>query len=116
MTDGVLGPRWVELERRIEEELAAWRREHPRASLTEIELAVEAVTARVQATLIAALAGEEAAGEVDDQPACPACGVRLRRRGRRTRQVLVPHQGQALPLERDYLVCPACGAGLSPPG
>lgn len=117
MTEAVLGPRGVALEQQIEEELAAWRRDHPRATLAEIEVAVEAVTARLQAALVAALADAATVPEAGaGQPACPECGAGLRRRGRRTRRVLLPHQARPLPVERDYLVCPACGAGLSPPG
>lgn len=61
MTDGVLGPRWAALEQQIDGELAAWRRKHQRATLTGIELTVEAVTARLHAALTAALAEELAA-------------------------------------------------------
>jgi hypothetical protein len=116
MADGVLGARWAALGEQVEAELASWRREHPRATLAEIELLAEAAAARLQAAIVDALAGEEAArAEASDRPTCPVCGGRLRRRGRRRRAILLPHQRQPLALERDYLWCPACGAGLSPP-
>ena len=116
MADGVLGPRWAAVGEQIEAELASWRREHPRPTLTEIECAAEAATARLQAAIVEALAGDVAALEEPlGQPACPGCGGRLRRRGRRPRAVLLPHQQRPLTLERESLWCPACGVGLSPP-
>lgn len=116
MAEETLGVGWAEATQAVEQELTAWRRTHPRPTLTEIELAVEAATGRLQARLITDLAqgvGEAAAAE---QPTvCPACGGRLERRGRRPRAVVTARQAQPLRLEREYLVCSACGAGLSPP-
>ena len=103
---------WAEAGAAVEAELAAWRAAHPRATLTEIELAVEAATARVRAYWLGELTRPE---EGTGRPPCPTCGGPLRRRGRRTRRVLVAHQARPLELERAYLWCPACRAGLSPP-
>lgn len=100
------------------EELRRWQQSHPVATLTEIEVAVEAATAKLQARLITDLAQDvgETVTAAAEQRDCPACGVRLKRRGKRVRLVLVAHQPQPLRLEREYFGCPACGAGLSPPG
>jgi hypothetical protein len=107
--------------------LRQWRREHPQASFDEIEDAVQQELVRLQAQLVEAViqagtpqgradAEAEPAGAGDDAaPVCAACGVRMRRSGQRTRTVL-SRLGQPIPLERTYYVCPACGAGLFPPG
>ena len=97
--------------------LAQWRAEHPQASFDEIEDAVQAEVVRWQAGLVANVIETEAsevAGTAAAPPVCPACGGRLQRSGRRRREVL-SRQGQVIPLEREYSVCPACGAGF-PPG
>lgn len=118
MADGTGGAGWTEVGQAVGEEMRTWQRAHPVATLTEIEEAVEAATAKLQARLITDLAqamGETVTAAVN-QPVCPACGARLHRRGKRVRLVLVAHQPQPLRLEREYFVCSACGAGLSPPG
>lgn len=110
--------------------LRQWRQEHPQASFDEIEDAVQAEVARWQAQLVAdviqgappteppgaeaARGAEEAEEEADTAPRCASCGERMQRGGRRRREVL-SRMGQPIRLERDYYVCPACGAGLFPP-
>lgn len=118
MAEETAGGDWTVESQALNEEVRTWQRSHPVATLTEIELAVEAVTAKLQARLVADLAQEVGAvvTAAADQPVCPACGVRLRRRGKRVRSVVVAHQAQPLRLEREYFVCPACGAGIFPPG
>ena len=117
------GGGWAAAGQAVDEEMRAWQRSHRVATLTEIELAVEAVTAKLQARLITDLAQEmdEVVTAAVDQPDCPTCGARLKRRGRRERLVLVAHQPQPVRLEREYFGCSACGAGypragVSPPG
>ncbi|MGI8915840.1 MAG: hypothetical protein ACR2JY_19020 [Chloroflexota bacterium] len=117
MADGTGGNRWAAVSQTVDEEMQAWQRAHPVATLTEIEVAVEAATAKLQARLIQDLAqdmDEVVTGAVE-QPDCPHCGTRLKRRGRRERLVLVAHQPQPVRLEREYFVCPTCGVGFSPP-
>jgi uncharacterized protein (UPF0212 family) len=117
MAEERAGDEWAATSRAVGEEMRAWQRAHPVATLTEIEEAVEAATAKLQARLIADLAQDMGAAvtAAADRPVCPACGARLQRRGKRGRSVVVAHQPQPVRLERDYFVCPACGAGLSPP-
>lgn len=117
MAEERAGDDWAATSRAVGEEVRTWQRAHPVATLTEIEVAVEAATAKLQARLIQDLAQDmgEAVSAPADQPDCPACGARMHRRGKRGRSVVVAHQPHPLRLERDYFVCPACGAGLSPP-
>ncbi len=96
-----------------------WRLQHPDATLTEIEQALDERWYRVRARLLADLALEREAGRWQaraevDRPTCPNCGRALIRRGRVPRQ-LKTHGGQELTLTRSYGYCPNCQKGLFPP-
>lgn len=93
-------------------ELAAWRSTHPRATLAEIEVAVEAQIEHLRTALITA---QTEAGFHDEHPLCRACGTPMVPRTTSTRTLLL-RGDEALDLERTYVVCPGCGAGLFPPG
>ena len=112
---------WQELSAQVQGELAAWRRAHPRASLTEIEaattVALQQLQARYLRDLVAASPSADlAALAAAERPRCPACGGALEARGQQTRAVLTPGQAVPVPIARSYAVCSACGAGLFPPG
>lgn len=112
--------------------LEAWRAQHPQATFDEIEDEVYRQLAGLHAQWLGELApppggealapaagasgvndGRESAGETRR---CEACGaVGLRPSGVRRRQV-VTRMGATATLTRRYWVCPACGAGLFPPG
>ena len=111
---------WHALSAEILTGMHAWRRAHPTATLREMATAVDARLARLRARLLAAMALQRAAadwegGQAMEQPRCPAWGVPLKPRGKQTRH-LQTHGGRELTLERRYGVCPACQAGLFPPG
>jgi hypothetical protein len=107
---------WDLAGRAVAQEVAAWRRAHPRATLTEIELAVEAVVSRLQGRLVEDLANGVGAEPAVERPTCPDCGQPMRPRGRQKREVLVARRATPLPLEREYWGCSSCGTGLFPPG
>lgn len=109
-----LGAGWVEATAAAEREVLAWRREHQRPTLTELEELTAGVAQRLQHRLLEELAAGEPSAE-EGRPACPRCRTPMEWRGRKVREVLVAHQPRAVRLERAYAVCPACGAGLSPP-
>ena len=99
-----------------------WRQQHPKATFAEIEQALDARLGALRARMLQDVAVASAAttvraadGEPATQAPCPACGGRRAPRGPATRRVTVA-QGQEVALTRDYAVCPACGAGLFPPG
>lgn len=110
----VLGAEWAAAVGAVEEEVRAWRRGHPRATLTELEQMTEAATRRLQRQLLEDVAQGLAAATDEGRPACPHCGRSMLRRGRKVQEVLVAHQPQPVRLERASFVCPAGGAGLSP--
>jgi len=69
----------------------------------------------LQELALASQAAQGAELPTTERPLCPECGERMAPRGTRERQVTV--QGDhTVTLERSYWVCPACGAGLFPPG
>ena len=94
---------WTELNGAVQQELVAWRRAHPRATLAEIEAAVGAALARVQAQYLRDLVAASPLADVARLPAAE-------------RRVLTPGQADPLPIRRSYALCPACGRGLFPPG
>lgn len=102
----------------VRERLQAWRQAHPHATFDEIEDAVQVEIVRLHAQLVDEVLG---AGPTQDQdaererPLCATCAVPMRPCGRRARTV-VSRMGQPVRVERDYYVCPVCGAGLFPPG
>ena len=110
-----LGVGWAAVSQAVEQEVAGWRRAHPRATLTEIEQEAETATRQLTRWLVEELAGEDTAMR-EERPSCARCRTPMERRGHKAREVLVAHQRQPVRLERPYFVCPACGAGLSPPG
>lgn len=97
-----------------------WRGAHPKATFAEIQAAVDERLDGLRARLLQDIALASAAADggersMSERPACPDCGKRMTPRGSRERTVTV--QGdQTVPLTRSYWVCPACGAGLFPPG
>jgi YgiT-type zinc finger domain-containing protein len=112
--------RWQAEAQAARADLDQWRQQHPTASFTEIEQAVDAQIDRLRAHLVQDLALASRAAELADRqagppPRCPTCRARLVRQGVHSRQVRV-RGNQSVILQRDYAVCPACGTGLFPPG
>ena len=95
-----------------------WRLQHPDASLTEIEQALDQHWYRLRARMLEDLALEREAAnwqsKAADRPTCPDCGRTLIRRGRQPRQ-LKTHAGHELTLTRSYGYCPSCKKGHFPP-
>lgn len=110
--------RWQELGEKVFREMDAWRRAHPRATFAEIEAAVEDRLGALRAELIeeeVATRAYSQSGGGTERPACPKCAGAMEARGTRERVVTVRGNRQVR-LRRSYRVCPACGAGLFPPG
>jgi uncharacterized protein with PIN domain len=97
---------------RAQQALASWHSTHPRATLAEMEAAVEEQIAQLRAHLLEAQA---ATAFAEERPLCQHCGTTMVPRARSIRTLLLP-KDEPLPIERSYVVCPQCGAGLFPPG
>ena len=100
--------------------MADWRAAHPRATLSEIETALDERLDRLRARLLADLALASASADVqeataEERPRCERCGVVLQARGQSERGV-VTHGGVEVRLARSYATCPGCGDGSFPPG
>ena len=96
----------------VERDLQSWHSTHPRASFAEIEAAVEDRVRQLRARL---LEQTVAAGFQEEQPACPHCGTTMLPRTQTDRQVVVQGE-ERVDVAGAYMVCPACGTGLFPPG
>ena len=91
-----------------------WREANPKATLTEIEEAVEAELAQLRKQLVEAMVQENATG-LTAEPDCPQCGRKMVKNGRRQRK-LKGKEGQTIQLDRQQWRCLSCGATLFPPG
>jgi predicted RNA-binding Zn-ribbon protein involved in translation (DUF1610 family) len=112
--------RWQVLSQEVLTGMKEWRLQHPRATLKEIEVALDERLARLRARMLedAALASAATAWEHEEegeQPRCPHCGEVLKERGVCAMRHLQTHGGQEIALRREYGVCPKCGAELFPP-
>jgi len=96
-----------------------WRLQHPDATLTEIEQAVDERWYRVRAQMLQDLALRSRAAtwqaaSAAERPTCPDCGRQLVARGQQPR-TLKTQGGQQLTLTRSYGYCPRCKKGHFPP-
>lgn len=112
-------PLWQHLSAQITHEMREWRLAHPKATLREIEIELDARLSRMRARLLEDLALTSTTASwtqipVAEHPRCPHCTTPLDDSGGK-RRTLQTHGGQELELTRSYGVCPACGAGLFPP-
>ena len=100
--------------------MAEWRAQHPRATLREIEVAIDEHLAEVRARMLEDAALASAAADLralpaEQRPVCPDCGHRLAARGSAARRLLTRHD-RPIRLTRTRAVCPQCGTALFPPG
>ena len=120
MARDALVEQWLPELEAAAESLAAWRREHPRATLTEISQAARQRLGPVEAAMIAEAAMASPAAHLSatppsERPHCPQCGGALKSRGERQR-VLQSELGESLRFKRSYAMCGRCRLELFPPG
>lgn len=110
---------WMRLFEEVDAGMRQWRREHPRATLTEIERALDERWARARAQIVSDMAQASPAADFGGagaaRPPCPDCGALVQARGKHPRD-LRTHGDQRVHLERDYGECPQCGAAFFPSG
>ncbi len=111
---------WHELSEEVLSGMKEWRLQHPRATLHEIEAALDERLVRLRARMLEDAALASAAADWDRAaeaaaPKWPECGKGLQARGKHPHQVQT-YGGQSLTLQREYGVCPVCHTGLFPPG
>jgi YgiT-type zinc finger domain-containing protein len=110
---------WHELAEDVLSGMKEWRLQHPKATLTEIEQALDERLGKVRARMLQDLALASAAADLraaqeHERPVCPTCGTRLESGGQKPRH-LVTYHSQEMTLERSHGVCPTCGEGFFPP-
>jgi DNA-directed RNA polymerase subunit RPC12/RpoP len=111
---------WQELAEEVLSGMKEWRLQHPKATLTEIERALDGRLGRMRVRMLQDAAMASAAADIGEaqeaeRPECPYCGAKLKGRGKQTRR-LSSQDEQMLILERSYGECPSCGLGVFPPG
>ena len=111
---------WHTLAEEVMSGLKDWRVQHPRATLREIEQALDTRLGDLRARLITDIALASAAADLtvahgEERPRCPTCGGALQARGQRKRTLTTQHD-QPVTLQRSYSFCPTCQVGLFPPG
>ncbi len=109
---------WQHKSQQTARAMREWRETHPRATLAEIESAVDEQMNQLRASMIEEVAQaspcEQAAkGQRENQ--CPECGQRMQARGKHQRR-LQTQGGQMVTLTRQYQSCPFCGYSFFPPG
>jgi hypothetical protein len=109
---------WLQEAAQVLDQLDAFNTAQPHATWAQIEEAVDGALADWRRDLLAesvaghALADFRGAAE---RPCCPHCGTALQANGQQRKGVLT--QGdKVVEIERTYGRCPACGAGVFPPG
>ena len=111
---------WRELSEEVQREMRKWRLGHPRATLSEMEVALDEQLDRQRAQMLEdlALASEVADLSLvppEERPRWPDCDEALGSRGKQVRQ-LQTEGDQKITLERSYGVCPTCKVGFFPSG
>jgi len=111
---------WNQLAEEVMSGMREWRVQQPRATLAEIEAALDERMAQMRARLLTDLALASAAADLaasppEERPRCGVCGGILHERGRHKRK-LTTQGNQTVQLERSYGYCPSCEVGFFPPG
>jgi hypothetical protein len=110
---------WRVLSEEIMAAIQEWRRQHPKATLQEMEVAIDERLAELRTRMLEDVALVSAAADVSrasplERPVCPRCGTPVEPRGPRERQVTT-QQGKTLRLRRSDVRCPTWQVGFFPP-
>jgi YgiT-type zinc finger domain-containing protein len=110
---------WRELSEDVVTGMAEWRAQHPKATLDQIETALDERLGGLRARMLqdAALASEATdlrETPTAERPRCPQCGTPLTHQSWEKRDLLT-HHGHTVTLKRSYAVCPTCGEAFFPP-
>ena len=104
---------WVGQAAKMREELSAWNKAHPDATLDEIVAWVTPRRRELMGQLVEEMATAECEA-AEEEVLCPDCGKPVDFRAWRERQV-IHFEGDST-LKRRYYYCPRCERGVFPPG
>lgn len=91
-----------------------WNKDNPKATLTEIEEAVDAELSRLRRQIVEEITGGRS--EVGEETlVCPNCETTMVKNGKKKRE-LRSKGGEKLTLKRQQMRCLECGMTLFPPG
>lgn len=104
--------KWRELQEKINAAIEEWRREHPKATLTEIKEAVDSRVAQMRIRMVEDLAQQGRTADLErlakaERPRCPRCGQPAVANGNQRRK-LKTYYGETLELERHQAYCQHC--------
>jgi predicted RNA-binding Zn-ribbon protein involved in translation (DUF1610 family) len=117
MNEQEMSPQWQQQSQAVSKAIAQWRQAHPKATMAEIEKAVDEQMNALRARMIEEVALSSEAVSSDQRSNsdhCPQCGQRMQARGRHQRH-LQTQGGQEVTLTRRYQSCPSCGYSFFPP-
>jgi hypothetical protein len=96
------------------DELNRWYRQHPEATFKEMELQLRVLRRSLMGQALPWVLAQGDLGASPEAPVCEECGTQMEFKGYAGKEV-EGLEGEGT-LRRAYYVCPACGAGLFPPG
>jgi Zn ribbon nucleic-acid-binding protein len=105
---------WHKLSEEVMTGMKEWRLQHPTATLSEIEEALDERLSGMRARMLEDLALASARRNLIEGEKCVDCGSKVESRGKRVRKIKT-HHNQEITLRRAYGVCPGCGASFFPP-
>ena len=91
----------------------AERKAPAQATLADIEQVARGAGQQIEQAIATALV-EESAAELPAWPTCPACGQKMKHKGKRRRRIVT--EAGEVEVTRTYYHCAACGQGIFPPG
>ena len=111
---------WEALSNDLLNGMKEWRLQHSKATLREMESALDKRMAQLRAKMLEdmALASKQAdlsQAAKEERPVCPHCGTPLGPRGQHQRRLRTNGQAEIV-LNRSYAACPKCETGFFPPG
>jgi len=109
---------WQKLSDETMQGMGEWREQNPKATLREIEKALDERIMKLRAKVLeeaAQLSEMRTWTESENVPVCPDCKKALEFRAKGKRE-LQTQGGHSIQLEREYGICPKCGQGFFPPG
>jgi len=120
MTTSDFDRKWEKLAEEVLSGMKEWRVQHPRATLSEMEEALDERLNRMRARMLEDLALASRVAKLNEtdaeaRPRCSHCGEVLVSRGKGERSMQT-NGGEEITLRRSYGVCPKCKVGFFPPG
>lgn len=100
--------------------IVEWRKEHPEATLTEIEEEVDDRVSQMRTQMVQDLALQGRTVDLtslakEKRPRCPQCGRPVQANGKQERKLITEHN-QRIELERSQAYCPHCQVTFFPSG